>query len=123
MWGSHIVWGNALFYHDQAWDAASPWGVLDATHIVWGNVDPEHIVWGNVAVWGEHIVWGNALVGTVDGEHIVWGNLVDAQHIVWGNLTESEHIVWGNASLVLGNNDATSVDEVIVQEPEPPPTP
>jgi serine protease AprX len=123
VWGSHIVWGNALFYHDVAWDAASPWGVLDATHIVWGNVDPEHIVWGNVAVWGEHIVWGNALVGTVDGEHIVWGNLVDAQHIVWGNLTESEHIVWGNASLVLGNNDVTSVEEVIVQEPEPPPTP
>ena len=123
VWGSHIVWGNALLYHDLAWDAASPWGVLDATHIVWGNVDPQHIVWGNVAVWGEHIVWGNNLVGTVDGEHIVWGNLVDAQHIVWGNLTESEHIVWGNASLILGNNDATSVDEVIVQEPEPPPNP
>ena len=123
VWGSHIVWGNSIFYHELAWETSSPWGVLDATHIVWGNVDPEHIVWGNVAVWGEHIVWGNALVGTVDGEHIVWGNLVDAEHIVWGNLTESEHIVWGNASLVLGNSDVTSAGEVVVQEPEPPPTP
>jgi serine protease AprX len=134
VWGSHIVWGNSLFYHELAWETSSPWGVLDSTHIVWGNVDPEHIVWGNVAVWGEHIVWGNALVGTVDDEHIVWGNLVDAQHIVWGNLldgqhivwgnlTESQHIVWGNASLVLGNSDVTSAGEVIVQEPEPPPTP
>ena len=123
VWGSHIVWGNSLYYHELGWEASSPWGILDSTHIVWGNVDPQHIVWGNVAVWGEHIVWGNALVGTVDGEHIVWGNLVDAQHIVWGNLCDSEHIVWGNASLVLGNSDVTSAGEVIVQEPEPPPTP
>ena len=123
VWGSHIVWGNSLFYHELGWDTSSPWGVLDATHIVWGNVDPEHIVWGNTAVWGNYIVWGNALLGTVDGQHIVWGNLVDANYIVWGNLTESQYIVWGNASLVLGNSDVTSVGEEIVQEPEPPPTP
>jgi hypothetical protein len=119
VWGSHLVWGSAIYFHELGWDVASPWGVLDATHIVWGSVDPAHLVWGNTAVWGSHIVWGNSLVGTVDGEHIVWGNLVDAEHIVWGNLSEGQHIVWGNAETVLSNSD-DGTGELIVQEPEPP---
>jgi serine protease AprX len=119
VWGSHLVWGSSIFFHEAGWDAASPWGVIDGTHIVWGTVDPQHLVWGNTAIWGTHIVWGNALVGTVDGQHIVWGNLVDAEHIVWGNLTDAQHIVWGNADTVLPNSNG-SAEEEFVQEPEPP---
>jgi serine protease AprX len=104
VWGTHLLWGDALETHLTAWNDNIVWGTDD--NIVWGTSlasqsADDNIVWGTNAVWGDNIVWGTSTIWS-SNDNIVWGtddNIVwgTDDNIVWGT---DDNIVWGTSALV-----------------------